>query len=479
MKRHSLIILTLLAVGCNLDPNRTKADYLAKGHEHFKQHDYTRALSMYRKAIETDRLYGEAYLHAGIACTRLQRWDEAVRHLERAVERLPDNLEAYSNLANVYLLAYGADPKVRRPILGLLQSLSAELHKRFPESYDDVRVQAYIALFTDQRAAAIEEFAKAHRISSQDPNLTLAYVQTLQSDGQRQLAEQVAEKAIAGRPDALQLYFALFSLYRESKRPADADRTLRLKIKNNPQNPDGYLELAAWYFATGRYPEMLDTLRQISSNAKDFASAPMLVGDFYLRTGMLPQAEEEYRRGVQQGGALKRFCQKRMVEVLVKQKNTDEADKIVEELLHEDSQDPEAIALKASVTVAKENKADIASAIQSFQSVLPKMPTDFVLRYQYARALLLSGDVQSAILQCEESLQLRPDYVWPQVVLAHLSLRAGKVASAGQLVKRLSSNPGINVPFDTAGQRPQEQPTYELILGINPPIESALNGLVR
>jgi hypothetical protein len=105
------------------------------------------------------------------------------------------------------------------------------------------------------------------------------------------------------------------------------------------------------------------------------------------------------------------------------------------------------------------------------------MPDDFVLRYQYGRALLLSGDGGAAVTQLKEALRVRPDYLWPRVLLAHVSLDASRFGVALELIDTIKANPGINVPFETAGQRPQEQPGYEMLLGVRASAAGVLKDL--
>jgi hypothetical protein len=181
---------------------------------------------------------------------------------------------------------------------------------------------------------------------------------------------------------------------------------------------------------------------------------------------MLPKALEQYQEGVAAGGDLKRMCQKRIADVMVKQSKASEADQVVRALRAENRSDPEAVAIEASVMLAKGQPNQVQSAIGLFQSVMPQMPSDFVLRYQYARALLLSGDAGAAVTQCQEALKLRSDYLWPRVLLAHIAIQAGHFGNALTLINGIEANPGMNVPFDTAGQRPNEQPGYERVLAV-------------
>jgi len=117
------------------------------------------------------------------------------------------------------------------------------------------------------------------------------------------------------------------------------------------------------------------------------------------------------------------------------------------------------------------------AAAKDFQRVLGQLPEDFVLRYNFGRALLSLEDVSSAISYFKEALRLRPDYVWPRLTLAFITLDAGDSFSAVRLSREVLAQDGPNIPFDTAGQRPQERPFYDEILRVKPDTRMVLGKL--
>lgn len=473
VKCSLLLLLLLVTSSCSSEARRD--EYITKADDFVKQKNDKEALEMYRKAIEVDPMSADAYYRGGLTAVRLREWRDAVRFLERAVGLMPNNLEAHTHLINLYLFFYGLDQS--KVVLQQMEDLSYQVHERFPKSYEDERLTAYVALLRGDRPTALQHFAVASNLRPHDGDLALSYMQALMSDGQPAKAEEIAMKALEGKPHAIPLYDALFGYYRAANRVADADRILRLKTSNNPKNGDAFLDLAAWYFVTNRHGEMHKIMADLTANRKDFPLSPLFVGDFYLRLGMFPLAMQNYQAGIGAGGIIKRMCQKRQVDILVKQKKIAEADQLVKALLAEDPQDPEAIAIGASVMLASESKDRLQPAVNSFQAVLPQLPADFVLRCEYCRALLFSGDLGNAVTQCQEAIKQRDDYLAPRAVLAHISSATGKIGIARTLMGAIVANPGLNVPFSTAGQRPQERPPYEAILNIRAQAGPALKDL--
>ena len=68
-----------------------------------------------------------------------------------------------------------------------------------------------------------------------------------------------------------------------------------------------------------------------------------------------------------------------MIEVLVKQNKKDEAQQMVTEILKADPKDPEAIAIRASLSLLTGTQEQLQSAINDLQTVVSRMPENPVL----------------------------------------------------------------------------------------------------
>ena len=60
---------------------------------------------MYRRALQKDLRYGEAYYRLGLTDLKLQSYSDAARMLLRAVELQPNNTDATTKLADLYMVA--------------------------------------------------------------------------------------------------------------------------------------------------------------------------------------------------------------------------------------------------------------------------------------------------------------------------------------------------------------------------------------
>jgi tetratricopeptide (TPR) repeat protein len=442
----ALLVLLCFVAACNRDPNVAKKKYVENGNRYYEKGKYKEALIMYRNALKRDMRFGEAYYRSALAELKLNRYAEAARDLQRAVELQPDNLEAHTRLTNLFLNAYLADRKKSKNLLSELNSLSDRLAKNFPNSYDDARIKGYLALFDGQAPKALEFFDKANKIKPYQPDLVLVYMQTLAAVNKADEGEKLAYDMLKKDPSALAVYDALFLQYMRTNRLPDAERILKSKVENNPKVADAYLQLAAHYYSLKKQPEMQAVLQKLSSNTTDFPQSQIMVGDFFLRTRDLNSAMMHYQEGIKRQPKEKHTYQKRVIEVLVKQNKKDEAQQLVTEILKEDPKDPEAIAIRASLSLLTGTREQLQSAINDLQSVVSRMPENPVLRYNLGKALLAKGTVQAARIQFEEAIKLRPDYLLPRISLAQIYLQNREFGKAVQMTQEVLAYDAMNVP---------------------------------
>src|ERR1700686_5447605 len=87
----------------------------------YQRGQYSEASIEFRRAIQKDPKFGEAYLRLGL--TELQQGSstEAAEALQHAVALMPDRAEPKAELAELYLKTYQTDP---RNLAGLYQQAS-------------------------------------------------------------------------------------------------------------------------------------------------------------------------------------------------------------------------------------------------------------------------------------------------------------------------------------------------------------------
>src|SRR5262245_49880465 len=99
------LALLLFSTACS----RSRETYLSQGQEFFRQKKFKDASVSYKRAIQKDNSYREAYIGFARSEIELKRLDRAVPALRRAITLTPNDPQARVLLADLYLAAYMAD----------------------------------------------------------------------------------------------------------------------------------------------------------------------------------------------------------------------------------------------------------------------------------------------------------------------------------------------------------------------------------
>src|SRR5215210_6523320 len=100
-----LACLVLLAAGCS-NPEKAKAEHVARGEAFLKERRWQEASLEFRNAIQIDDNLAAAHWGLAQAYEQLGRGSEYIDELQRTAKLDPANTEARLRLANGYLLAY-------------------------------------------------------------------------------------------------------------------------------------------------------------------------------------------------------------------------------------------------------------------------------------------------------------------------------------------------------------------------------------
>ena len=425
----------ILLVACNRDPRVVSRKYVDSGNKYFDKGKYKEASIMYRRALTKDMRYADAWYRLGLTNMKLRIPGEARRDFSRAMEIDPGNTDAIVKLGDIDLIFYLLDPQGNRALLPDLKDLAQQLFKKDPKSFDGLRFTGYVALMQKDRKTAIQKFEAANQVKPDQPDLVLSLVQTLFQDGQNDAAEKFAKDLIEKQKTYGSMYDILYLYYVRNSHPELGEEVLKKKIANNPTQGSVLLQLAFHYYMTNRKPEMTATLQRLTSNPKVFPDNHMQVGDFYERVRDFDNALQQYDQGQKEDAKNRRVYQKKMVEVLGTQGKREQASKMVAALLKEDSKDPEAVAMHATLLLESGDKAQVKTIISELQPLITKMPGNPTLHLNLGRAYMTSGDPQSldqARIQFMEALKIEPRYIPARLALGQLELARGENPQAVQ-----------------------------------------------
>ncbi len=440
----ALLLAVVTLLGCLGDSDAAKKRLLETGNKYYDTGKYKEASIIYKKVLQKDQRYGEAYYRLGLAELKQGRYGESVRWLRRASELQPENDDAHAKLGDLYLTIYLADRAKYKQLLVDFQELSDRLLKRNPKHFEGLRMKGYLAVANENWKEAIAAFQQADAIKPNQGHIQLALAQAMVADRQPEAAEALVRSALEKNKNLGAIYDFLYAAAIARKDMAGAEQTLRLKVDNNPTSPTYLLELAAHYFRAKEETKLGETLARLTSNTKQFPDAFRQVGDFFFRAQKFDQAMAAYESGIKAQPEQKAALQKKQVELLSLQNKRAEAVALAQRVVDENADDAEAKAIRASLRLRTGDPKDLDQAITEFRSVLNKMQDNPVLRFNLGEALLAKGDLEAARNEFTEAIKIRPSYVPPKLALGRIHLSKQEFPRAQQLADEiLQTTPGF------------------------------------
>lgn len=433
------VAIMVASSGCGV----TKQAYLAKGNALFAAGKYDDASLNYRKAIQKDPNFGEAYYRLGLTAVKLSQGLLAYEALFRAVQLLPGNLDAKEQFGDVCLSFYLADPSHPQALYTKITNISGELLSKNGNSYEGLLLKAYLAGTDRKLPEAIEFFQKALRVKPGNPGVVTELVHVLIQNGQIKEGQELAMDLIARQKTSYgAIYDLLYGFYLNGDRASDAENILKMKVDNNPKDANYILQLARHYSRLRKQTEMQAALGRLLDDPANFPQARLQVGDFYLELKDYTEAIRYYQLGLNANPAakIKTVYEKRTVAALLGQRKIDEAGVLAEQLVKENPKDSEALHLHAAILLDSGKRENADAAVREFQILVSQKPGDAALLLQLGQAYRLKGDLNAARNQFVESIQRQKDVTAARYQLAEINLiqqrPADAIQQAGEILGR-------------------------------------------
>jgi tetratricopeptide (TPR) repeat protein len=415
----AIVLPTILFLGgC-----RSAYNYFEKGDSAFARGQFDEASLNYRKAIQKDPTFGEAYYRAGLSELKLNKAAEALQDLETAVRLMPDSEAAKTDLTNLLLGAYVGDAKRPKFLYDLLLKYSGDWLKKDLNSMQALRIKGYLAMLEQRPSEAVEVFWRAHQAHPRDEKIVDGLMDALFRTNQTAEAEKVGLQFLDADKSAADVYDALFRLYTLDKRTADAENILKRKVNANRKERSYILQLASFYAGTHNKTELDQAILAFLSGHEKEAAARIEAGDFYASIGDPAQALEQYRAGADAGKKDKLVCENRIARLLLVQNKAQEAMNTLNQTLAQFPDDPEAHALRAALLIGTPGAGKADQGIDELRGLLNKNPNDIFLKFLLARGLAERQNFPEARTRLLEIVKLRPQFLDAHLLLADIAYR--------------------------------------------------------
>jgi len=425
MKQTTCVCVVILAFVAATGCIATKQTYVSRGNKLYDEGKYSDASLNYRKAIQKDPKFGEAYYRLGLTAIKQNQPREAYDALSRASQLLPNRADIAESLGDVLLSYYLADPSHPQRLYKQISQLADDLLAKNPNSFRALTLKGYLAATDKKPKEAISFFQKALQVKPSDAGVTTGLVQSLIQDGQTQEADRLANNLmVRDKTSYGTIYDLMYSTYYNGNRMSDAENVMKLKANNNPANITYRLELARHYARVRKTAEVKATLQSILDDPKDFPAGPARVGDFYMMLQDYDEAVRNYEAGYRGASNAKDRTeyQKKIMLTRLAQGKTDEAARLADEVLKNDPQNDDALRLQADGWLNSGKRDRIEAALRTFESLAKRYPDDPTLAYLVGRANRLKGDLPAARTHFLEAVKKRRDFLRARYDLVEVDL---------------------------------------------------------
>jgi tetratricopeptide (TPR) repeat protein len=405
------------------------------GNKFFERGKFKEATLMYRRALQFDARYADAYYRLGLAYLKLSSYPSAAAAFRRVVQLDPNNDDACVRLGDLYVRAGVRqwNNYARNQIIDGLRPLVERLLRKNPKSFDGLRLAGYLARVEGDRNAATQKFRAANDVQPWDPETVLALVENLIADGGTGEIEQFGRGLMERHKDFTPIYAALYVHYIQTSQFDRAEEISRKRIANMPGDGGARIQLALFYYMRDRTGDMLAVLEGTRSDRLPGASG--LIGEFYMRIGDLHRAIEAYREGAMLDPKRKAAYEQRAIEALAAQGRFSEATEAAERLHLADSGNLEAAALRL-ILRSRAHPQDVGKTITELESFAMRDQANPVIHYYLGRACRDAGgkeNLEKARTHFEISAGLRPDFTRARIALAQVHLLRHADESAVQI----------------------------------------------
>lgn len=444
-----LMLMAGLLAGCGgADARRDR--YIEKAAALVADENWEKASLEARNALQIDPNDNRARLLLGKISERMDDPRQAVQMYQSVLDSTPDDVDARAGLARLYALGGLPEKALEHAEAGLAQH---------PKDARLLTARAAARARLGQSEAAFADAQAAFAIDPDDPT-TIALLASLHASAQRMdEAVRLLELGAARHPRNPDFPVILASLHEaRSDRPAAAaalqklvaldpanlprrmlqvqfllrggevdaaEQSLRAAMTASPRDVKPKLALAGLLatrrdFASGER----ELLRLVAESPRDL-ELQVGLADFYAAHGKRDLAVGAYRKVIAKDGVGPQglLARNRLAAAALQAKDLAQAEQLVGEVLAENSQDNDALGIRADIALAR---GDATGAITDLRALLRDQPESVPAQRALARAYMLNGDTALAEQTVRVALERTPGDAQLQVDSAQLLLQAGK-----------------------------------------------------
>lgn len=289
-----LSLAGLMMTGCE----KNAGNYYKEGMEAFQNRDYKSAEEYFSKAIEKNQEKAEYYISYGLALMKNEKFEEALKQLEKAILEkenqivLENNKAAYRGLGIVYYSLQEYDLAI--------QNFEKALDIKELSSLDR-DITCYLMECEEIRGnyEKAEEYCKKVLSSGESASMLIRLAGLEKKNEKFEEALAHYDQAIAMEKENYNYYFHKYYLLKEQGKKEEAQKVLERAASIKPKTDGQTYGQAKLYYLLGKTKAAQEGFE--TALEKGYAEAGFYLGQMAQKKGMIEKAVEYYVNYIESG----------------------------------------------------------------------------------------------------------------------------------------------------------------------------------
>lgn len=468
-----LLLLVTLGLGACSSPEEKAQAHLERGLELLAEENYVSASLEFRNAVKFNEKLVPAWFGLSKVLEHQQNWNGVSSTLTKVLELDPENFEANFKLAKLQLGGGNLDEALKR-----INKASAI----GPEKSDVLAARAAVLLRLDDRAGARRDAERALALNPDNPDALAVLAADALRDKKIVSALRLIDRGLATDENNLGLLLFKIRIHEKQKDDKELETTLGKLIAFYPDKIAFRRAMVTFLTSRKRVDEAESQMRElVKADADNSAAALDLVRliaqqrgieaarveldglvtsnpqtvDFKLALAQLDFGQKRVDEaiallnniiGKQEPADDVRKARLVLARMKLQQKDQAAAQDIAETILQSDEKNAEALAIRASVNLSKN---DAEAAIADLREALNQQPQSVRLLRLLGRAHELQGAVDLAEDRYAQAVRFAN--FAPELTLEYINFlnRRGKSSQAEQVLSEAVTNVPNSKPLLT------------------------------
>jgi tetratricopeptide (TPR) repeat protein len=426
-----LLAAAIFLAGC-ANPEKAKAEHVAKGEVYLKDSKFQEASLEFRNALQIDDKLAAAHWGLARAFEGLERYPEMIDELRKVVTLDKENLDARIKLGNYYLAGSGGRPEV----IAESEKLAKEIIEKDPNNIEGRILMGSVLFAQGQKDKAFVELNRAIELDPKRVESYLSLAKFYIVTNERNKAEELFTRAISINANSSLAHTEYGKFLTQSNRQAEAEAEFRKAVEVGPTDRNARFVLASYYLVNRQFDKAEESYKALADMEPDKPESQAVLADFYSSIDRTDDAVKIYK-GILAKSPDYLQGRYRLAEILVTRGDTQGANAQLDEAFKKDKHDRQALLLRARMKTQRGKNEDLKSAIEDLKDVLRQEPNSRSGLYFMAQANFNLGLIDQARAFAADLEKNYPDYLPAKLMQLQLTVAGGDYKGATTMASDL------------------------------------------